>query len=196
MFSLLSPIKIVSIISGIYATIWMVIAYFFPIENPWSALRYAAYIEFFLLIWAIWGWQKAWARFPILNKWVFPDFNGKWDAKIQWVNPLKEEKGQAEATVYIVQNFFKISIELNSKNSESETQIVVPKRDPESGRPLLHYVYIVKPNQVEPDSDPTYEGAALLKLNLSNINLLEGNYFTSRHTKGHFSFKKSENQQT
>jgi SMODS-associating 2TM, beta-strand rich effector domain len=61
-----------------------------------------------------------------------------------------------------------------------------PKRDPESGRPMLYYVYRVVPKNIDPDAGQAYEGSAILKLSNTGINELSGNYFTSRQTKGYF----------
>ncbi len=61
-----------------------------------------------------------------------------------------------------------------------------PKKDPESGRPLLYYVYRVVPKQLSNETGSSYEGAAILKFESTQTHSLRGNYFTSRKTVGHF----------
>jgi hypothetical protein len=185
-FYLLPPTKVISVIAAIYAASWVLVAAIMPQSAPFDVLRTAAIVDLALMLWGLWGWRKAWARFPILNHWLFPDLNGKWLATIHWVRG--DKCGQADGQAHITQSFFKIAIEVVSQDSESETLVVVAKRDPESGRPMLHYMYLVKSKQVAAGIAPTYEGAALLKVSHADINHLQGNYFTSRATNGHFSF--------
>lgn len=186
MFYLLSPTKIISVVAASYAALLLLLSLIWKEADFLIALKGATLLEILLLVFGLWAWRKLWAKFPALNKWFFPDLNGEWRATIKWVKG--EESGEAEGVVRIKQDFFKISIEVDSDNSGSETQAVFAKLDAESGRPMLHYIYTVHPKQVAPDVSPTYQGAALLKVDHRDINRLEGNYFTSRATKGHFSF--------
>ena len=186
MFLLLPPTKVITAIAGIYAAIWVFVASIWEGADAAQALRAAAILEVLLLVFTAWGWRKIWKKIPILNLLLFPDLSGKWEATIVWVKD--NDSGQAQGTVHIVQDFFKLSLELTTEISESSTLAVMVKRDPESGRPILHYVYTVRPKQLIPGAEPTYEGAALLKVKHDDYGQLQGNYFTSRSTKGHFSF--------
>jgi len=130
------------------------------------------------------GWKRIWSKFPILNTLLFPDLNGFWIMKIYWVG--KESEGVVDAIATIKQDFIKISMEVKSERSDSETMMVRPSKDPESGRPSLMYFYRVIPKQMDKHAGPSYEGAAILKFEGSTNFSLSGNYFTSRQTKGHF----------
>lgn len=130
------------------------------------------------------GWKSVWKRIPSLNTVLFPDLNGLWDMTIHWHGSDREGKVSAEAT--IKQNLLKISMEVVSNGSDSETMLAHPKKDPESGRPILYYLYRVIPKQKGAESGDVYHGAAILKLSNKTINELSGNYFTSQNTYGHF----------
>jgi hypothetical protein len=186
MFYLLSPTKVISIVSVLYAALWVACALLSAHPSSLTVFRTVALLDVILVLWGAWGWRKLWGIFPILNRWLYPDLNGTWDAVIHWVRG--NDTGQADGQVHIKQTFFKISIELVSQDSESETSAVVVKRDPESGRPMLHYIYVVKPKQIAAGAAPTYEGCALLKVSHVGIDELAGNYFTSRASSGYFKF--------
>ena len=83
-----------------------------------------------------------------------------------------------------------MSMEVRSQDSDSETLIAKPKKDPESGRPLLYYVYRVVPKQTTIEPRQSYEGAAILKFDETEDEFLSGNYFTSKRTSGRFMLKR------
>ena len=70
--------------------------------------------------------------------------------------------------------------------------MVTPRQDPESQRPILFYIYRNEARQGIASPLPPHKGAAILKVNPSDPNRLEGNYFTDRATKGHYVFEKVE----
>ena len=128
------------------------------------------------------GWRCLWRRFPSLNDRLFPDWNGTWDVEIhsQW----KEEPVYAKAE--IKQDLLKVSISLQAERSDSDTLSVVPKKHPESSRPHLHYLYEARPTQGYQDDDLPHMGAAILRPDLNNNDVLRGSYFTNRPTSGHY----------
>jgi hypothetical protein len=79
---------------------------------------------------------------------------------------------------------------VNSPGSDSETLAVMPKRDPESGRPIVFYVYRVIPKKTTASAGDAYEGSAILKIRSAGADYLGGNYHTSRHTTGHFELRR------
>lgn len=101
------------------------------------------------------------------------------------------ESKELDATAYIQQNFLKISMEVETDNSESDTLIVKAKKDSESGRPILYYVYRNFFKNKE-DNNCSFEGTAILKLDHSSLNCLKGNYFTSAGSSGHFELVKAQ----
>ena len=159
-------------------------------EEPsfWSsagiAVSGATVLNLLLLLMIYVGWKWLWSCFPILNRLVFPNINGSWRMLIHWQKV--DNSGTIQAKAIIKQDLLRISMEVFSRDSDSETLIAYPRRDAESGRPILYYVYRVIPKNINPDPGPSYEGAAILKLSNSGMNELSGNYFTSRQTNGHF----------
>lgn len=143
-----------------------------------------------LLLMIHWGWKWLWSIFPALNTLFFPNLSGTWKMKIHWVRD--DQEGEVDAVAIIKQDFTKISMEVASPGSSSQTLIAQPKKDPESGRPILYYVYRVIPKRVGVRSGPPYEGAAILHFSSSSADALSGNYFTSQRTQGHFTLTRTE----
>jgi SMODS-associating 2TM, beta-strand rich effector domain len=144
----------------------------------------ATTLNFALLLMIYVGWKRLWSWFPVLNTLVFPDINGSWKMRIHWQKA--DASGIARARAFIKQDLLRFSMEVSSEDSDSETLIALPRRDPESGRPLLYYVYRVVPKNIKAEAKPSYEGAAILRLSHSEKGEFSGNYFTSRWTTGHF----------
>lgn len=130
------------------------------------------------------GWRRLWRWFPALNDHLFPDWNGTWDVEIHWQWEGKD--GTVSAKAEVKQSLLKLSINLQSERSYSETLSVVPKKHPESSRPYLHYLYEAKPTQGYQNDNPEHTGAAILRPDLDNNDVLRGNYFTDRSTSGHY----------
>ena len=129
-------------------------------------------------------WRGLWRCIPALNDYLFPDWNGTWEVAIHW--QWEGQSGTVQAEAEIKQSLLKVSISLQSQRSYSETLSVVPKKHPESARPHLHYLYEAKPTAGYQDDNPAHTGAAILKPDLNNNDILRGNYFTDRATFGHY----------
>jgi hypothetical protein len=138
------------------------------------------------------GWKYLWKYVPKLNQWLFPLLDGKWDMTIHWQSNGGSGTVVAEAT--IKQSFLKISMEVTSNDSDSETLIAHPKKDAESGTSLLYYVYRVTPRLTSGQAGgPNYLGSAILKFYPSDqVAELRGNYFTSANTQGHFELSRAD----
>jgi hypothetical protein len=156
------------------------------------ALAGAAALNVVLLGMIYFTWKWIWAKFPILNTVLFPNLNGSWRMKIHWTGASGSGVVDADAT--IKQNFVRMSMEVMSERSDSETMMAHPKKDPESGKPILYYIYRVIPKQITADSGQPYHGAAILKFSNSGVDELRGNYFTSKQTKGYFSLARKVTQ--
>lgn len=131
------------------------------------------------------GWRQLWRKFPVLNQLLFPDLNGTWEMTVHW--EWDGKKGTSKATAVIKQNFLKIGMDVEAEDSESQTLIAKPKKDAETGRAELYYVFLTTPkHKTNIVPQEPYNGTAILKLSLDGDNLLRGNYFTSRKTVGHY----------
>lgn len=192
MFAIISPIKMMVLICQAYATLALLIVLALFLYNPeisaGTLLRVvlggAGALELFLLVSAHFFWRKLWAKFPKLNEYLFPDLNGNWNMKIRWSS--NETEGVVDATASIRQNLVSMTMEVRSTGSDSETIVVKTTKDSVSGRPIIFYFYRVIPKNIGAEPSPPYEGASTLKLFTEGNEVLRGNYFTSRNTKGHF----------
>jgi hypothetical protein len=150
----------------------------------------SAVLHLFLLGLFYFGWQWLWGMFPALNKWLFPDLNGTWRMVIHWEREGKS--GTSCATAIIKQDFLKIGMDVDADDSDSETLLAKPKRDPETGRGVLYYVFLTTPKHKSGATpEAPYKGAAILKLSLESGGLLQGNYFTSRKSIGHYELTRT-----
>jgi len=155
------------------------------IEQIIFSAKGAAGLNLLLFLFFTFGWRKLWEKLPILNKLIFPDLNGTWDMTINW--EWDGNSGEANATAIIKQNFLSISMEVESDQSDSESLLAKAKKDPESGRPILYYIYRNTPKDAK---KPPYLGTAVLKLGLINPEALEGNYYTDRNSFGRYHLNK------
>ncbi len=193
MITLIPLQKVFISIAIIYAATITAIVAIFEVSGFGSvslAFRGAIVLELCILAFVVFGWRLLWSRFPKLNEWVYPDLNGEWKVDIHWTHG--NVKGTKIAIAHIKQDFFRLSMELVSDESESETLMVKPKKDPESSRPILYYIYRNEAAQGVKDPRPPHKGAAILKLDLKDQNTLKGNYFTDRATGGHFELKREK----
>lgn len=196
MINLLPLNRVISIIAVMFATVvaLILLAVFEFSDHPTLyssvkiALAGATILNAALLGFMYFAWERMWSRFPVLNTLLFPNLNGLWNMTINWTTA--SGSGVVEADASIKQNFVRMSMEVMSQRSDSESMLVHPKKDPESGRPCLYYVYRVVPKQTDTNSGPVYFGAAILKFSKSETDVLRGNYFTSQQTKGHFVLTK------
>lgn len=196
MLSLISPLRVISLVAISYAfivalTLFLAFTFFSPIKLQTAvrvALGGATFLDILLLLSVHFWWRRLWARFPALNTLLFPDLNGRWKMRIHWIGV--DESGSVDAVAVIKQNLLHLSMEVLSEKSDSETLMARPKKDAESGRPLLYYVYRVIPKQNSTNAGASYEGAAILRFEEAESVPLSGNYFTSKKTRGYFELSR------
>lgn len=148
-------------------------------------------LEFLLIYILAAGWRYLWRVFPILNRVVYPDLNGRWNARIDWTweDGAETKNGVKEGTVYIKQSLLSFSIDLETDESESSTLVVKPYKDIESSQPAIYYMYRSESKKPK-SSNQQHKGAAIIKLNHESTRRMEGNYFTDRNTYGRYTFEK------
>jgi hypothetical protein len=147
----------------------------------------ATTLQLLLVAWFYIGWRRLWRWFPVLNR-LFPDVNGEWNIRIHWRGIV--DSGVVDAKATVRQDFLRISMEVQSAHSDSQTLIAQPRRDPESGRAILYYVYLVIPKGMRPNAGQPYHGAAVLKFSEANGGQLGGNYWTTQKTSGYFQLSR------
>jgi len=79
-------------------------------------------------------------------------------------------------------------MELFTDESESETLVIQPKKNPDSGRLYFYYIYKNTPIDNGENRLKPHIGTAILKILANNNDILEGNYFTDRNTQGFLKF--------
>ena len=70
-----------------------------------------------------------WRCVPALNRVLFPDIGGGWEMEIHWHR--EGHVGVVNAQAIVRQNFLRLSMEVTSPNSDSQTLIALPKKDSE-----------------------------------------------------------------
>ncbi len=197
MISLLPLGRVITYVAILYSICTVLILYFtWPVDNTRTiystvkvALAGSGALGLLLFVFFAYAWRRVWQLVPRLNNAVFPDLNGTWDMRIEWNRG--EANGVAQAIATIRQDFLRISMEVHSKDSDSETLLAQPKKDAESGTPVLYYIYRVIPKRTAGKNDPPYDGAAVLRLSPTAQVGLQGNYFTDANTRGHFQLTRS-----
>jgi hypothetical protein len=193
MMDLLPIGRVIALIAVVYATLiaiavavsWKSGDHFQTVlGSVWFAFSGVTALQIFLLGWFYFGWRRLWRWIPALNQVLFPDIGGEWKIEIHWQQ--RGQTGVVDAEATITQNFLRVSMEVRSPKSDSQTLIAQPKKDPESGAPFLYYVYLVTPKAVGAKPGAPYYGAAILKFSGIGGGQLRGNYWTTRQTSGHF----------
>lgn len=196
MITLLPVQRIIAIVAVLYATLFAIavlaLAAFNEGPFDWHIVRWAAAgampLQIGLVLWIWQGWRLLWRCFPALNRLLFPDLNGHWRMTIHYQRA--GHQGVVGAEAIIRQDFVRLSMEVSSLGSDSQTLSATPKRNPESGRPEVHFIYLVTPHAVEAVATPPYSGASILRLSPSGPLTLRGNYWTSAQTVGHFELRR------
>lgn len=192
MINLLPITKLIAWVAGIYAGMVVLISILLEASGLTSletALKGVGILNLVLFCTAIRGWRQVWQWIPKLNDWVFPDLNGKWTVDIHW--NWDSQSGEKTATAFIKQSILKVSIELSSDESESETLMVAPHKDAQSSRAGLYYIYRNVSIAGAADKQDPHIGAAILKVSQESNDLLRGNYFTDRSTNGQYTMRRA-----
>jgi hypothetical protein len=202
MIGLLPIGRIIGLVAVVYAVLIalaVAISWHFADYPPtfWSGIGFAVSgataLQAVLVGWFYFGWRYFWRLIPALNNLLFPDIGGEWKIQIHWHG--KGQDGVVDAKATVRQDFLRISMEVRSPKSDSQTLIAQPRKDPESGRPLLYYLYLVTPKSVSADAGDPYYGAAILKFSKADGGQLSGNYWTNQQTAGHFELSRVDHDQ-
>ena len=199
MINLFSIPKIIAICSILYAILIVTLLPLFNISlDVTNILKYATIFEIIIILILLFGWRFIWEKIPKLNDWLFPDINGTWDVEIHWNRKQENEtatNGIKRGKVVIKQNFLTLSMELFTDESESETLVIQPKKNSDSGRLQFYYIYKNTPIDKGNDTLLPHIGTAILKVAPHNNHIMQGNYFTDRNTQGLLKFVKENTQQ-
>ncbi|MES2014391.1 MAG: hypothetical protein V4437_01065 [Patescibacteria group bacterium] len=176
----------VILISGIFNTVdlWQTIALI-----PQAITIYA--IVCVLFIKWIWRWE-------LLQGWLIkvPDLQGTWRGELRsdWINP-ETNSGIAPIPIIVVikQTFSSIKCTLMTQESTSySTAAEIVKGG--DGDLHLTYNYTNRPRVTLRDRSQIHDGAAILRLIKKPEQMLEGEYWTSRKTRGEITLKFSSHK--
>ena len=159
----------------------------------WSALRQ---IPQAISLYAITGiiFTKWLWRLPMLQGWLIkvPNLQGTWkgELKSDWVNP-ETGKGVDQIPIILVvrQTFSSIKCTLMTEESISYSTTADINVIPNSEDLYLIYSYTNRPKATIRDRSPIHDGASILKIIRKPEMRLEGEYWTSRKTRGDMSLK-------
>jgi len=132
-------------------------------------------------------------RFPLLQGWLIklPDLQGTWRGELRsdWINP-ETQQGVAPIPIMVVikQTFSSIECALMTEESTSysTTADVVVGGNNDL---FLTYNYTNRPRATLRDRSQIHDGASILKIIRKPDFMLEGEYWTSRKTRGDISLK-------
>jgi len=130
----------------------------------------------------IWRWSP-------LQGWLIkiPDLQGTWrgELKSDWINP-ETQKGIDPIPVVLVvrQTFSSIKCTLMTKESTSYSTTADINIVPSGDDLYLTYNYTNRPKAVIRDRSAIHDGASILKIIRKPNKCLEGEYWTSRKTRG------------
>lgn len=172
---------------SIYITC-LIVGIFFIASLIWNSINFlkvlsgiatVSYILIFIYCKYLW---KLRIRKNTLSK--IPNLNGNWDAIIKYKDCKKN------TTIKIKQDLFSIQVSLKSDETNSFSLVANILED--HGKMYLIYTYITDPNQEFRDNNPIQWGTA--KLDISNLEDINGYYWTTRGTQGSINMTRSTKQ--
>lgn len=144
-----------------------------------------------ILAWVFKHWMWKWR---IFQGWLvpYPNLEGTWRGTVasNWVNP---ETGQQIApltvTMVIKQSFSKVSCTVYTAESKSYSTSATITQYEDSEQLFLDFNYTNRSKAVIRDRSPIHDGASRLKIITKPYLQLEGEYWTSRCTRGDMELK-------
>lgn len=168
-----------------------------PTINSWAAIKLIpqaisvyAIIGFIFAKW-LWRWK-------FLQGWIIkiPNLQGTWhgELKSDWVNP-ETGKGIDPIPMVLVirQTFSSIKCTLMTKESSSYSTTADINIAPNSEDLYLTYNYTNRPKATIRDRSAIHDGASILKIISKPNKCLNGEYWTSRKTRGEMTFTFDSN---
>lgn len=143
-----------------------------------------------LLLYAIfvkWGW-----KLKILHPWfvVTPDFSGIWEGEIHYKwNDLENVRS---TQMKIIQSFNHITVLLSTEESNSRSVTASFDIDEKRGIYSLYYTYVNEPLICIQDRSSIHYGTTRFQFDPDNNTVLNGEYWTSRDTKGTIQLHKKK----
>ncbi len=136
------------------------------------------------IVFTKWIW-----RWKFLQGWLIkiPDLQGTWDGELKsdWINPeTGKEVDPIPMVLVIRQTFSNIKCTLMTKESSSYSTTASINVASNSDDLYLTYNYTNRPKATIRDRSAIHDGASILKIIRRPNKCLEGEYWTSRKTRG------------
>jgi hypothetical protein len=167
----------VIVAAGIFSTVdlWAVV------KSVPTAISIYAVIA---LVFTQWVW-----RWKIFQGWLIkiPDLQGTWRGKLKsdWIDPATQQAIAPIPVVLVIrQTFSTISCALMTKESSSYSTTAAINLAPDNKDLYLTYNYTNRPKATIRDRSAIHDGASILKIIKRPTRMLEGEYWTSRKTRG------------
>jgi hypothetical protein len=155
-----------------------------------DAVRQATTVAGILQLFALGIMFVAWKWIPGFSYWVFPNLSGQWTGTIHFIRNGHSEELPAELDVE--QNLNALSLMLQTRDAESETVVVYPRRLSNRRLELL-YVYETRRKEGRPPPFYRYRGTAVMRVERSPTRLI-GTYYTEQGGTGTVEFTKNESE--
>ncbi|MEY9726273.1 hypothetical protein [Bradyrhizobium yuanmingense] len=142
--------------------------------------RFAIPIPVALLV----GLYILWRVTASFRKAALPYLGGKWTGHLRFGPPDQQELREAELT--ITHTLTRMTLVLETRESLSETLVVVPTRDVTGTQHRIYYVFENrrKPKYTKPGLPQVYRGVAIMRLAEEGQLELSGEYFTDQSGHG------------
>ncbi|MES2225764.1 MAG: hypothetical protein V4480_03070 [Patescibacteria group bacterium] len=171
--------------------VWILVLIFTQPNQTWDLINALKEVPTAISIYAVlsllfvkWLW-----RIPILHPWLvkIPNLNGTWRGvlKSDWVNPVTGKNIEPiPVLLTIKQDFSNLHCVLMTKESTSYSVVADINFGLGGDTSCLSYTYTNRSKASIRDRSPIHDGAAILKIIKNPQISLEGEYWTSRKTKG------------
>lgn len=138
-------------------------------------------------IFAKWGW-----KLKILHPWfvITPDLSGVWEGEIHY--KWNGQEGTRPTQVKIIQSFNHITVLLSTEESNSRSVASSFDIDDKRGIYNLYYTYVNEPLINIQDRSSIHYGTTRFQFDPDNNTILNGEYWTSRDTKGTIQLHKKQ----
>lgn len=140
------------------------------------------------------AWFGIARRLPILQKWTFPDLNGRWtgEMKSTYEDPATGRIiAPFPVTFDIRQTLFSTTVSVSTDKATSRSVRAFLEPDYDAHRFRVWYSYTHEPRGLFRMQNPAHQGVAWLDLDFDqDPDVLEGRYFTARHTSGDIQLRR------
>jgi hypothetical protein len=138
---------------------------------------------FFVIIIMGWRW------FPMVQKYTFPYLGGEWTGELAFES--EKIRGTRSIILKINHSLLAINILLESEESSSTTLSCYAQREVAFGRCVLFYIFRNQRKEGTQNSNFSYRGAAIMRIDGLQEIMLHADYFTETLSRGTMVVKRT-----